>query len=162
MNLSTLSWNWFRLKLKNFPLVLKGSKHNESYFRWVVTVHFIFWSDRRVEGSIISTCQAKQKAEGKESRVSRDKTRKRGGLIAKFHRRRRWGRARGRFLECFLENLIEIPFIFISPHPSSAHSIEVILACFPYFPVLSLHVKLNSMVIYNLNLWRMKDQRESM
>jgi len=36
------------------------------------------------------------------------------------------------FLECFLENVIEIPFTFLSPHPSSVHSSEVILACVPH------------------------------
>jgi len=36
------------------------------------------------------------------------------------------------FLECSLENVTEIPFIFLSPHPSSLHSSKVILACVPH------------------------------
>lgn len=67
------------------------------------------------------------------------------------------------FLECFLENLIEIPFIFISAHPSSTNSIEVILyPSFPQFPVLFLHLGCGSMIIYSMYLWKMKDEKQNM
>lgn len=60
-------------------------------------------------------------------------------------------------LECFLENLIEIPFIFTSANPSSTNSTEVILyPSLSHFPLPLLHLGCGSMIIYSMYL---KDER---